>query len=322
MGENDVCAVARIRVLEKSLFSGEVIRQLMACPSYEQCLSFLEEKGWGGESAGTDADWILSEEEKKTWKTVGELGVPMEKFEVLRCPRQFHNLKAAIREVYTGKEESNVFYEDPLFSGEHMREILMEKEYQKLPVYMRDAARDALVTLLHTGDGQSADVIVDKAALERMQYLGLNAKDSVIRDYAETVVALSDIKIAVRAQKTGKSLEFMERAMAECASVNVRMLSKAALGGMEDIADYLRRTSYAAGADALMNSPSDLEKWCDDRIIQVLQSQKYQTFGIGPIVAYVIARQNEIKTVRIILTGKRNDVSDAVIQERIREMYV
>lgn len=322
MSEKNVCAVARIRVLEKSLFSGEMIRQLMACPSYEQCLSFLEEKGWGGEGAGKDADRILLAEERKIWRTVEELGVPMEKFEVLQCPRQFHNLKAAIREVYTGQEDRHVFYEDPFFPGEQMREILMEKEYQKLPVYMRDAARNALLALLHTGDGQRADVIVDKAALERMRDLGARAEDAVIRDYAETAVALADIKIAVRAQKTGKSLEFMEHAMAACASVNVRGLSKAALGDRADIADYLRRTSYAAGAEALMNSLSDFEKWCDNRIIQVLQPQKYQTFGIGPIMAYIIARQGEIKNVRIILTGKRNDVSDAIIRERIREMYV
>ena len=39
-------------------------------------------------------------------------------------------------------------------------------------------------------------------------------------------------------------------------------------------------------------------------------------------MAYVIARENEIKTVRIILTGRQNDLPDDAIRERIREMYV
>ncbi len=35
-----------------------------------------------------------------------------------------------------------------------------------------------------------------------------------------------------------------------------------------------------------------------------------------------VSRQNEIKTVRIILTGKQNEFPDEAIRERIREMYV
>ena len=40
------------------------------------------------------------------------------------------------------------------------------------------------------------------------------------------------------------------------------------------------------------------------------------------VIAYVIARQNEIKTVRIILSGKQNELPDDSIRERVRKMYV
>ena len=40
-------------------------------------------------------------------------------------------------------------------------------------------------------------------------------------DYAESTVAVANIKIAVRSSKTGKSLEFMKRAMAPCDTLNV-----------------------------------------------------------------------------------------------------
>ena len=43
---------------------------------------------------------------------------------------------------------------------------------------------------------------------------------------------------------------------------------------------------------------------------------------MGPGLGYLIARENEIKTVRIILTGKQNGFSDDAVRERIREMYV
>ena len=48
----------------------------------------------------------------------------------------------------------------------------------------------------------------------------------------------------------------------------------------------------------------------------------YNSFSLGPLVAYVLARENEIKTVRIILTGKRSGLPEEFIRERAREMYV
>ena len=55
---------------------------------------------------------------------------------------------------------------------------------------------------------------------------------------------------------------------------------------------------------------------------EMLKTQKYEAFSVGPLLGYLIARENEIKTVRIILTGKQNGFSDDAVRERIREMYV
>ena len=91
---------------------------------------------------------------------------------------------------------------------------------------------------------------------------------------------------------------------------------------MDAIRDYLAGTAYAEGAQALEESASAFERWCDNRMIETMKPQKYQTFSVGPLAAYIIARENEIKTVRIILTGKQNDFPEEAIRERIREMYV
>ena len=114
----------------------------------------------------------------------------------------------------------------------------------------------------------------------------------------------------------------MRSAMAECDSLSLDQLIRAALSGAEEIAQYLEGTSYAGGADALRESPSAFERWCDNRMIETLRSQKYETFAVGPLLGYLVARQNEIRTVRIILTGKQNGFTDEAIRERIREMYV
>ena len=94
------------------------------------------------------------------------------------------------------------------------------------------------------------------------------------------------------------------------------------VAGMEEIERYLADTAYAGGAEALSESASAFERWCDNRIIETIKPQKYNPFTVGPIVAYILARLNEIKTVRIILTCKLNQLPEEAIRERVREMYV
>ncbi|MFQ9301536.1 MAG: V0D/AC39 family V-type ATPase subunit, partial [Blautia sp.] len=221
----------------------------------------------------------------------------------------------------TGTEDRNVFYNDCSIPGAQMLEIVKNKEFGRLPSMMSEAGQEAYDTLLHTGDGQLCDVILDRAALDAVCEAGRKAEDAIIREYAEATVAIADIKIAVRAQKTGKSQEFLKRALAPCDTIQIDLLAKAAANGMDAIRDYLLGTSYAGGAEALEESPSAFERWCDNRMIETMRPQKYQAFSVGPLVAYIVARENEIKTVRIILTGKQNQFPEEAIRERIREMY-
>lgn len=314
-------AVARIRALEVPLFSASTIEQLIACKDDEACIRFLQEKGWGADGAA-DADTILEEERKKTWETIREMHVDMDVFSVLSYSSWFHNLKAAVKEVCTGKSGANIYYEDTPIPPEEMVRIIKEKDYKALPANMQTAAEEAVEALLHSRDGQLCDIIIDRATLDAIMEAGKSSKDAIIRDYAESTVAVANIKIAVRASRTAKPLEFMRRAMAPCSSLNVEALAHAALAGMNSIIEYLSGNGYAEAAEALKESPSAFERWCDNRIIHTIQPQRYNPFSVGPLVAYVIARENEIKTVRIILTCKQNGLSDDSIRERVREMYV
>lgn len=315
-------AVARVRALETSLLTDSVIDQLVNCKTPEQCLQILEEKGWGSNDANIDAEEMLKREEEKAWEVICDVAPDLSVFDVLSLQKVYHNLKAAIKAVCTDVRGGNIFCEDAKISGDEMMKIVKNKEFSRLPANMANAAKEAYETLLQTRDGQLCDIIIDRAALEAISEAGRHSKDAIIRDYAESTVAIADIKIAVRGAKTGKSQEFMTRAMASCDSLNKNELIKAALGGTDAVKEYLGTTMYAGGAAALEESPSAFERWCDNRMMETMRPQKYNAFSVGPLVAYLFARQNEIKTVRIILTGKQNGFSDEMIRERVRAMYV
>lgn len=315
-------AVARIRAMEVSLFSAATIEQLIACKSYESCLDFLREKGWGDPDGEKTAEAILEREEEKIWEVMKELSVDQKNFEILFYQNWFHNLKAAIKKVCTGDEDRNIYFEGGNVLPQDLENAIREKDFASLPEFMREAAQDAVETMLHSRDGQLCDCIIDQATLKAIRNAGKANANQVIKAYAENTVAVADIKIAVRSQKTGKAQDFMTRSMVECDSLNIEALMMAALGGQDAICEYLSSNGYGEAAECLKTSPSAFERWCDNRMIQTIKPQKSNPFSVGPLVAYVLARENEIKTVRIILTCKQNDLTDDAIRERVREMYV
>ena len=233
-------------------------------------LQFLQEKGWGDSDTPMDAEKILTREREKTWEDIRELVSDMSVFGILDYPNVFHNLKAAIKEVCTEGHSSSIFYKDTEPSAETILEAVRSRDFASLPEYMADAAAEAFETLLHTRDGQLCDVIVDRATLDAIYQAGKAAKDEVIRNYAESTVAVADIKIAVRSQKTAKSLEFMRRALAPCDTLDVEALAHAALGARKPFgttwqARTMRRVRrlwqyrprpLSAGATTALLSPS------------------------------------------------------------------
>ncbi len=317
-----IYAVARIRAKELLCFGSPAMEQLMACKTYEECLRMLNEKGWGDGSAGQTPESLLDGERNKTWEQLRELVEDMSVFDVFLYANDYHNLKAAIKENYAPSHGADIYSSNGTIDPAVFRQAADEHDFSVLPAGMRDAAEEAMSVLRETGDGQLCDIIIDKAALNAILQAGKASGDPLLAFYAEHTVATANIKTAVRCQKTGKSLDFIQRALAECDTLDVSLLAQAAVESFDAIIAYLNTTEYSGAAEALTQSASAFERWCDNRLIEKIRPQKYETSTIGPLAAWLLARENEIKTVRILLSGKRNGLSDDAIRERLREMYV
>jgi V/A-type H+-transporting ATPase subunit C len=316
-----IYAVARIRSKELTLFSKTDIEQLMNCKTESECLRYLADKGWGKDGSFTSED-ILASEREKTWELLEELVEDISVFNTFLYGNDFHNLKAAIKQVYKATNHSNIYLSNCIIDPEVIIKAVTEHDFSLLPEYMREVAEEAYKIQLHTGDSQLCDIVLDKAALDSIYAHGKASDNELISQYVELKIAAANINIAIRSVKTGKDEEFLKRALSQCESLDIKKMTDCALEGMEAIYDYLATTRYFDGVPALKESSQAFERWCDNLIIEYIKPQKYNPFTLSPLAAYLLARENEIKTVRILLSGKRNDISDDIIRERLREMYV
>lgn len=316
-----IYAVARIRSKEMKLLNKQDIEQMLAAKTYEECLRFLADKGWGRDQ-GESAESMLSAEREKTWELMEELVDDMSVFDTLLYGNDFHNLKAAIKQVYMNTQVPNIYIKNGTIDSEIIYKAVKNHDFSTLPEYMRKTAEEAYQVQLRTGDGQLCDIIIDKAALETIYKKGKESGNPLFAEYAELKAAASDINIAIRGCKTGKRKEFFDRAFAECQSLNISRLRDAAIMSLEAVYEYLEATVYKEAVDAIKKSPSVFERWCDNLIMSHIQPQKRNPFTISPLAAYILARENEIKSVRILLSGKLNQLSEDLIRERLRDMYV
>ena len=314
-------AVSRIRSKELTLLGNSDIDRLLTCKAYKDCMQTLFDKGWGKDGNET-AENLLKTEREKIWDLMRELVENMSVFDIFLYEYDFHNLKAAIKQVYKNEDTPNIYISDGTVSPEIIYQAVKEHDFSYLPGHLQACAEEAYEIQMHAGDSQLCDVILDKAALEMLYKQGKSSGNDLLSGYSEIRVASADIKIALRGQKMKKGREFLERAMAACDSIDIQKLIQCSLEGKAEIYQYLEVTEYSDAVPAIKESDSAFEKWCDNRIIDYIKPQKYNSFTISPLAAYILARENEIKTVRILLIGKRNDLPDNSIRERMRDMYV
>ena len=85
--------------------------------------------------------------------------------------------------------------------------------------------------------------------------------------------------------------------------------------------EVIQHSAFSDCIDYVRLSLADFEKWCDNQLMNLIKPQKTKNFTLSPIVAYLLGVENEIKMVRLILTGKLNSLPQSVILERVREMY-
>lgn len=320
MAEKDFAyAVARIRCKELTLLDGAFLEQLVSARDEDECLRLLTEKGW----EPAPAEEMLAAEEEKTWALIREL-VPdrPELFDALLYEADFHNMKAAVKAVFMNADPARLFLPRGTADAMELYRAVKERDWEALPEHLREAGLEAFDTLLHTRDGQLCDVILDRAALDAIRAAAKRSGSELLESWAERRVAAADMKTAVRCARTKKPLSFVQRALAPCATLDVEALAQAAVEGEETLAAFLAGTPYAETAKALEESFSAFERRCDNLLIEEIRPQKYNPFTISPLAAYVLARENEVKCVRVILSGKRNGLPEESIREKVRETYV
>ena len=306
-------AVGAIRALENFLLSKNDIEQLINAKNKAEMSSVLSSKANKGAE---------TEELSDVWELINEYAPDCKELRILLYKNDFHNLKAVLKAIISNRDPQQFFLRPSNLKPNDLSDAINQKEYEKLPPYMRKAASEAYELLTRTLDGQLSDSLIDCSALAALQADAASFGTPFLQRYAQLITACSDIKTAYRCCVLGKSVQFLETAVCGSVELEKDSLIKAALEGKEAFFSFLETTTYSEGAAMLSESTAKYEKWCDDVIMELAESTRGEAFGSDPLAAYYIAKDAEIKNLRILSVCKEFGADKETITERMRKLYV
>ncbi len=305
-------AVARVRINELTLLSAADMEQLISAPGFDAAEAILHSKGY------TDIEAKMDETRQLIAELLPQNGAGALDFLIIK--NDFHNLKAQLKALFSGHEAQGYLMRPAVYDSAAIAQPLQSKRFDQLPACMAVCAETAYDLLATTLDGQLADAVIDRRALETMLALAGGLGNAFAAQLAEKICAFANIKIALRAAHTKKSQDFLEKSLCSCASLSKKDLLAACAQG--NIEGFLRETTYRGALDALAQSNAAFEKYCDDALLDFASSAKWKSFGVEPVIAFYLAREAEVKSLRILISCKRIGVPAQEIRKRVRQLYV
>ena len=322
MGNVDFAfAVAQIRSYENSLLTRSHYDQILSAAGEKEVTELLSARGWEiPEQPGTEA--LLELRQKSVWGLLVGLAKGDPGLKLFTVKNDYHNLKTAIK-AYAGETVAEGNYLFPAAVDVSVTQTAVkEKKYDTLPGRMAAAAAEAYDAYTTSKDGQAVDLIIDRYTLLEFADLAAATQSDTVRRYCELTVEAADMKTAYRGALTKKGDDFYEKALCGTAFLDKKALSRAARKGAEEVLSYLESAGFKNAAAALKTSVFAFETWYDDEVMRIMQDTVYINFGIEPLIAYGFKAENEIRNIRIALTGKSMGADVKQTGERMRTAYV
>jgi V/A-type H+/Na+-transporting ATPase subunit C len=324
--------VPRLRVLENKLLDRTKIERMIDSGTPEEALKVLSESEYSSSVSALkraqDYEKFLSEELERVYKLLQDISPVKEPVEIMSLKYDYHNIKVLLKGKALKKDLESLLIKVGTVPVEKLQQYIENEEYRDLGVIMREAVEKAESQYKASKDPQVLDIILDNYMFSDMLYRAKDLNDDYIVNYVRIYIDLINIKTLLRVRKQGKDREFLRSVIVEGGKIDKDVFFNSLGESLDSFAGKIAHTDYYSilkqGLEEYSKSGkiNVFEKLSENFVMDYMKKAKFVSFGAEPIVAYLIAKETEIKTIRIIMVGKLNKVAPELIRERLRDIYV
>jgi V/A-type H+-transporting ATPase subunit C len=328
IGDEDwryVWATAQVRVLETGMLTRSVLLNMADSPDFSSAVELLS----GTEYAMTSGSQSPAAVEKMLLarrSAVRELFVDLilddALVEILKAREDFVNMRLAVRRVVTERPIGTDYSDAGSVPAEQFEEIFEQENYGRFPEYLQEAVEEAVLGYYQNKNICMIDHGIDKASWDYKLETARECRSIFCESLFRTQIDLTNIRTMLRL----KTAERDERNLFITGGfVEIERFVHGLDIGYEGLATLFYATPYHGvvdgGVSYLMAEQSflHLEKDCQDHLMGFLKTTRVITAGPQPVIAYLMMKENEIRTVRMILTCKKNCMDTKFILDRLGE---
>ena len=327
-------AVARIRYLERELLTKPFFHSLVEAPTFEDTKKLLGETVYGL-SEEKDFDVLWEDETRRVSKIVRELMPDMRLAKFFGYGYDIFNLKVLFKNRLLAKrglqKNWDVLVDMGTISIDRLVSIVENEIYEYLPFHRWDVAYlvKELVAEMEkdTLDTRFVDLTWDKIYFKFLLQEAFASGEEFLVKYVKTLIDITNILTFFRSKMRDEEKSYLATVLIDGGMVDTEKFINNYQENLDGIVKALAYSPYGKLiADVVSvfeekRSLAVIEKQVDNYLVSFVDRCRYIMFGIEPVVAFWIAKEIEVKNLRIIITGKRAGIPDELLKERLRDVY-
>jgi V/A-type H+-transporting ATPase subunit C len=332
---------AQVRTLEMQMLPRTTLLDLANAPSFEQAVGLLSATEYAMPQAGSPRDSlrrnfeeledVLLSRRTAIRELFADLMLDKSLVDLFKARNDFANLRLAVRRFLIDKPFGIDYSFDGNLPPEKIEEVFAEhSEFEKppFPDYVYQAVEQAVLAYYQNKDIRQIDYAIDRVQAQYNLKKARWLESIFLLGLFRIQIDLTNIRTMLRLKFTeaepGPRLAGTERnVFINGGFIELERFEHGldtgyeALGQLFFVTPYYHVVDIGAGYLASNKSFLKLEQQCDEFLIGFLKTTVQITAGPQPITAYLLMKENEIRTVRLILTAKKNHLDTQLILDRI-----
>ena len=321
---------ARIKVLENSLLNSMQLTRLMDAESLEDAFKVLTECGYG---AGVVVDSpyeyekLLISEEKASIEFFRENAVPKYGLEAFLMMIDYHNAKAFMKAKYLKLQDTdNLVVGSGLIEADILKEKIYADNYDSFSTVMKKAL--LTIDTEFAEDNRSPrliDVTLDKAMYEDIFDLidKTRCKNTVVGKYFVAKCDFSNMSTFIRCKNLGLDEKFFLGNFVSGGNINQQTFTEIYDQSLEIFKEKMSFYGYGEVVDKIFEEHGlvKFETAVDNYLLDMFRKNRNDMFSVSPVAGFYLAKQVELKVVKLVITAVKNKLDKTLLKERLRDLY-
>lgn len=317
------------RSLESKLLNSNDIERMIDAPNIEAAFKVFNDTEYADnllEVKPVEFKKALDDDHQQTRQLFGQILDDQKILQFLFVRYDFHNIKLAFKEKYSGKVLSNEASQIGLVNAASLNNYILNQAKVNLPDSLKKIIDQASLEFAKNNSPHYIDSFLDKAMFKLLGDLTTQINNSFITNFLKLQIDIANIKIFLRSKRLNKDVKWLAEELITGGQVSTKEFTtifdqedKEALNILCGYFDNKFRKIVTAYLEN--NNLWELEMLFENYEMRYLKQTKEMSYGPEMTIAYYYAKKNALRNVRLIMTGKLNGVAPDELKARLRTIW-